>query len=203
MHITVEIWLRYRCLSIFWRPCFASPEYRSPLIWSTLAACRILNKVDCTLFWSCLLSFCYELKGFYVSQKIVLFGPSIHIICHFVGTEVRNQNFLWFYHKLNTSQSFKIFENNQSVFLGKTFLLILKLLGIGVDLSSRRGKFHISATDELMMLCLDEDWCTICNEYELIIPNNQFASSSTPHAIEDLILKALRVEGREVEESLV
>ena len=39
------------------------------------------------------------------------------------------------------------------------------ILGIGVDLSSSRGRFHISERDELMMLCLVGKGVTICSEY--------------------------------------
>ena len=101
-----------------------------------------------------MLAFSDELQGLHVSQEVVFLGPSVHIIGHLVWTEVGNQYLFGPDHELDAAQPLKIFQHNKGVILRKAFLIVAKILTMGVDRSSRRGRFHISPTEELMILCL-------------------------------------------------
>lgn len=68
-----------------------------------------------------------------------------------------------------------------------------------VDLSSRRGRFQISETELLMILCLHNIGGTPCSMCGLALPNSLFASSWTLRALGDWITTLLRVERREGE----
>ena len=77
------------------------------------------------------------------------------------------------------------------------------ILGIGVDRSSSSGRFHISDSDELMMLCLSNLRFTRDSACESILPNNRSASFLILRVPADYIAAVLREERREFKQSLV
>lgn len=49
---------------------------------------ELLIRWDCTFFWCGLLAFSDKLEGLDIAYEEILLGPAVHIISHFVGTEV-------------------------------------------------------------------------------------------------------------------
>lgn len=70
-----------------------------------------------TFFWCGLLALCDELQGLDIAEEEVLLGPAVHIIGHFVRTEVGDQDLLCSYHKLHASQPLEIFKDDQRILL--------------------------------------------------------------------------------------
>lgn len=68
------------------------------------------------------------------------------------------------------------------------------ILGIEVDLSSSRGRFHISESELLMMLCLHFVRITLCSMCGSVLPSIRFASFSTISAPVDWLNIWVRVE---------
>jgi len=116
---------------------------------------------------------------------------------------MRNQDLLWTYDELNTTKSLEIFQNCCCVLLRQSLCMEIYILGIGVDRSSKRGRFHISETEELIILFLRGRWGTICSKYGWVLPSIQSVSFVITHAPVGWLGKGVRVEGRKIEKSFV
>lgn len=44
-----------------------------------------------------------ELQSLDITNKVILLGPSVHVICHLIGTEVRYQKFFITHREFATS----------------------------------------------------------------------------------------------------